>query len=114
MKLGKQQVQRKAIQLTTRETEVFEAIREGLSDKDMSEHLGISVRTTNTHITNLFVKLKCLSGYPYMNRILAVRYGIENRLIPPYMPLSKIQQSEIEVSAEIERGSWALVHTIDA
>ncbi len=87
-------------QLTPRETEILESLSEGLCDKDIASRHGISIRTTNTHLVNIFSKLKRLTGQTYMNRVLAVRSGIEHGLIPPYTPLRGHRKTETSPSPQ--------------
>lgn len=48
-------------QLTTREMEILKWASRGLSNKEMSEKLYISLRTVKAHMTNIFNKLGCSS-----------------------------------------------------
>ena len=48
-------------QLTTREMEILNWASQGLSNKEMSEKLFISLRTVKAHMTNIFNKLGCSS-----------------------------------------------------
>ncbi len=48
-------------QLTSRETEILKWASRGLSNKEMSEKLFISLRTVKAHMTNIFNKLGCSS-----------------------------------------------------
>jgi DNA-binding NarL/FixJ family response regulator len=48
-------------QLTTREMEILKWASHGLSNKEMSEKLFISLRTVKAHMTNIFNKLGCSS-----------------------------------------------------
>jgi two-component system, NarL family, response regulator LiaR len=48
-------------QLTSRETEILKWASQGLSNKEMSEKLFISLRTVKAHMTNIFNKLGCSS-----------------------------------------------------
>lgn len=43
--------------LTTREHEVLRLIAEGLSNKDIAEHLGIAEKTVKTHVSSILAKL---------------------------------------------------------
>lgn len=43
--------------LTTREMEVLRMVAEGLTDREAADGLGISVRTVETHVSNLLHKL---------------------------------------------------------
>jgi NarL family two-component system response regulator LiaR len=60
--LSKTQDEREASgQLTTREMEILKWASRGLSNKEMSEKLFISLRTVKAHMTNIFNKLGCSS-----------------------------------------------------
>ncbi len=48
-------------QLTAREMEILKWAARGLSNKEMSEKLFISLRTVKAHMTNIFNKLGCSS-----------------------------------------------------
>jgi NarL family two-component system response regulator LiaR len=48
-------------QLTSREMEILKWASRGLSNKEMSEKLFISLRTVKAHMTNIFNKLGCSS-----------------------------------------------------
>lgn len=45
------------IRLTPRELEVLALLAQGQTNKEISCHLGIAVRTTNHHVENIYVKL---------------------------------------------------------
>jgi len=53
--------------LTTRETEILQALSEGMSNKEMSLKLFISVETVKSHVKNIYKKLDV------KNRVEAVR-----------------------------------------
>ena len=63
--------------LTQREREVIQLLAEGKGNKEVAELLGISVRTAETHRTNIMRKLDCHSISDL------VRYAIRNSLIVP-------------------------------
>jgi NarL family two-component system response regulator LiaR len=44
-------------QITERELEVLKLAAQGLSNRDIARHLGISVRTAQTHLSNVFNKM---------------------------------------------------------
>jgi len=44
-------------QLTSRETDVLRLIADGLTDRSIAEALGLSIRTVETHVSNLLHKL---------------------------------------------------------
>jgi DNA-binding NarL/FixJ family response regulator len=63
--------------LTHREREVTQLLAEGKGNKEVADVLGISVRTAETHRTNIMRKLGCHSFSDL------VRYAIRNSLIVP-------------------------------
>ena len=69
-------------QLTTREMEILNWASQGLSNKEMSEKLFISLRTVKAHMTNIFNKLGCSS------RTDAIIKGLKQG----YIDLNDIQQ----------------------
>ena len=68
---------REASSLTQREREVTQLLAEGRSNKEVANTLGISIRTAETHRTNIMHKLGCHSVSDL------VRYAIRNRIITP-------------------------------
>ena len=62
--------------LTPREAEVLRLIAQGYTNRQMADHLSISVRTVESHRANLMGKLGLRS------RVELVRYAKENKLIP--------------------------------
>lgn len=62
-------------ELTGRELEVVEMMAQGLRNAEISERLGISYRTVEGHIGNIFSKLDA------KNRTEAIRIATERRLI---------------------------------
>ena len=62
--------------LTPREAEVLRLIAQGYTNRQMADHLSISVRTVESHRANLMGKLGLRS------RVDLVRYAKENKLIP--------------------------------
>jgi DNA-binding NarL/FixJ family response regulator len=63
--------------LTTREREIVRLLAEGQSNKEVAGHLGISIRTAETHRATLMRKLD-------INSLAAlVRYAIRNNIIEP-------------------------------
>lgn len=62
-----------AASFTTREKEVLRALAEGLENADISTRLGISIRTTRTHMMHILTKLGATSRLHAL--ILAVRCG---------------------------------------
>ena len=63
--------------LTQREREVIQLLAEGKGNKEVANTLGISVRTAETHRTNIMRKLGCHSFSDL------VRYAIRNSIIAP-------------------------------
>jgi DNA-binding NarL/FixJ family response regulator len=61
--------------LTAREVEVLRLVAQGLTDAQVAEHLVISPRTVNWHLTAIYSKLQVSS------RSAATRYAIECHLI---------------------------------
>jgi DNA-binding CsgD family transcriptional regulator len=61
--------------LTAREVEVLRLVAQGLSDAKVAEHLAISPRTVNGHLTSIYSKIQVSS------RAAATRYAIEQRLV---------------------------------
>jgi DNA-binding NarL/FixJ family response regulator len=66
---------RQAPKLTSREREVVQLIAEGRSTKEVAELLGISVKTAETHRTNIMRKLELRSVSEL------VRYAIRNKIV---------------------------------
>lgn len=63
--------------LSARERAVVQLIAEGKSNKEMSEALGLSIKTIESHRASLMRKLKLKST------AAIVRYAIRNRLVEP-------------------------------
>lgn len=59
--------------LTPRERDVLQALAEGLSDKEIAQHLHISVETVRTHMVNILGKLGVESRLQAL--IVALRHG---------------------------------------
>jgi len=62
-------------QITERELEVLKLAAQGLSNRDIALQLGISVRTAQTHLSNVFNKMGVGS------RTEAVMYALRQGLI---------------------------------
>jgi DNA-binding NarL/FixJ family response regulator len=58
--------------LTPREREVLQRLAEGLSNPAIAEHLGITVRSTEKHVTAIFTKLGLPDTGSVNRRVLAV------------------------------------------
>lgn len=63
-----------APELSNRELQVLQGISRGLSNNALAEHLGISVKTIDTHRTNLFRKLSVHSTATLLMK--AVKLGL--------------------------------------
>lgn len=63
------------LQLTNRETEVLQLIKQGFLSKEIASHLGISIHTANIHRQNIYRKLGV------NNSIEAINVGCKMRLI---------------------------------
>ena len=50
--------QQSGLDLSRRETEVLEGLKEGLANKEIANKLNISERTVKFHVSNLFAKFK--------------------------------------------------------
>jgi len=59
-------------ELTPREREVLELVAEGRSNPSIAEHLGITLRSTEKHVTSIFAKLGLPAGGGEHRRVLAV------------------------------------------
>lgn len=61
--------------LTPREREVVQLLAEGKSNKEVAQHLGISVKTAETHRANIMLKLN------FHSVTELVRYAVRNQII---------------------------------
>jgi DNA-binding NarL/FixJ family response regulator len=61
--------------LTSRQREITKLLAEGRTTKEVAELLGISVKTAETHRSNLMRRLKCCSAADL------VRYAVRNQII---------------------------------
>jgi DNA-binding NarL/FixJ family response regulator len=59
--------------LTPRESEVLQALADGLSDKEIAERLTVSTKTVRSHMVNILRKLEVDSRLQAL--LFAVRYG---------------------------------------
>jgi DNA-binding CsgD family transcriptional regulator len=64
-------------ELTPREREIVQLIAEGKATKEVADALGISVKTADTHRSNLMRKLDLHSAAD------VVRYAIRNQIVQP-------------------------------
>lgn len=62
--------------LTDREIDVLKLMARGLSNKDICEDLGISIKTVKAHVSNILQKLQMA------NRVQAVIYALHQNIIP--------------------------------
>jgi DNA-binding NarL/FixJ family response regulator len=58
--------------LTEREREILGLMAEGRSNLALSTHLRLSLRTVETHVRNIFVKLDLPDSADHHRRVLAV------------------------------------------
>jgi two-component system response regulator NreC len=61
--------------LTSREQEILKQYAEGFKNKEIGEHLGISIRTVETHKNHIMKKLGCRSP------VEMVKFAIKHRII---------------------------------
>jgi DNA-binding NarL/FixJ family response regulator len=61
--------------LTPREAEVLRLVAQGYTDRQISEALTITVRTVNTHVTNILNKIGC------DNRTAAATFAAQHHLL---------------------------------
>jgi predicted ATPase/DNA-binding CsgD family transcriptional regulator/transcriptional regulator with XRE-family HTH domain len=61
--------------LTSREVEILRLVAQGLTNEQVAEHLIISPRTVNTHLTSIFRKLQVTT------RSAATRFALENQFV---------------------------------
>lgn len=64
--------------LTQRELEIVELISKGLSNREISERLYISINTVRTHIDNIFSKLNVNSRMAILNKMGIIKKTIYN------------------------------------
>ncbi|RME61338.1 MAG: DNA-binding response regulator [Candidatus Dadabacteria bacterium] len=57
--------------LTNRELEIFIKLADGWNNREIANHLGISVRTVDTHRTNILRKLGCKNNSELTKRAIA-------------------------------------------
>jgi DNA-binding CsgD family transcriptional regulator/tetratricopeptide (TPR) repeat protein len=62
-------------ELTEREVEVLRLVARGLTNEQVAEHLFISPRTVNSHLTSIYAKIGVSS------RSAATRYAIDHKLV---------------------------------
>lgn len=63
--------------LTTRETEVLRLLAQGLPNKQIASHLGLGLRTVESHVSNVLGKLGLSS------RTEAALYAVSHHVVPP-------------------------------
>jgi two-component system NarL family response regulator len=51
-------LERRGVELTERELEVLEGLRQGLSTVDIAERLGVSAVTVRRHVSGILAKLR--------------------------------------------------------
>ena len=62
-------------ELTAREVEILRLLAQGWTDAQIAEHLIISIRTVNTHVSSIYRKIQ-VTG-----RSAATRYAVEHMLV---------------------------------
>jgi DNA-binding NarL/FixJ family response regulator len=65
-------------ELTPREREVLSLMAEGCSNKAISERLFLSPKTIETHVKNIFLKLRLLPAPDEHRRVLAVLHYLQS------------------------------------
>jgi DNA-binding NarL/FixJ family response regulator len=84
--------------LTSREREVVQLLAEGKSTKEVACHLNLSVKTAETHRSNVMRKLGLHSVSELV--LYAVRNGIVQVAVGmPYLPASAVNPAEAALSA---------------
>ena len=63
--------------LSERQLQVLRLVARGLTNKQVASELGLSVYTVETHMKNIFAKLKV------PNRGAAIRFAIDNKIDEP-------------------------------
>ncbi|HYI16176.1 MAG TPA: response regulator transcription factor, partial [Thermomicrobiales bacterium] len=71
--LGRQAIRNRLADLTERERDVLALMAEGRSNRAVARRLGVSEKTVETHIANIFSKLDLLPEPDDHRRVLAVR-----------------------------------------
>jgi DNA-binding NarL/FixJ family response regulator len=64
-------------ELTEREREVLQLLAEGRSNKGIGDHLGVTERAVQKHVTSIFGKLDLAPGEEDNRRVLAVLAYLE-------------------------------------
>jgi DNA-binding NarL/FixJ family response regulator len=84
--------------LTSREREVVQLLAEGKSTKEVACHLNLSVKTAETHRSNIMRKLGLHSVSELV--LYAVRNGIVQVTVGmPYLPAGAVNPAEAALSA---------------
>ncbi len=85
---------RSLTQLTKRETEILQLIAQGSTNREIAKTLFLSIRTVNTHRTNLMQKLDL------HDTARLVRYAIENGLVKLHTATTAEHSPEREAKSE--------------
>jgi len=85
--------------LTLREHEILEFIAQGLSTKEVAQHIDIAPRTVDRHVENVRLKLRArnrthMVACAVMEGLLEVRMGNGERASPSAFP--QIDNSEFD------------------
>jgi DNA-binding NarL/FixJ family response regulator len=75
--LGRRSAQDRLTRLTDRERDVLTEMAEGRSNAAIARHFGLTDKTIETHISNIFMKLDLLPQSDDHRRVLAVRTWLE-------------------------------------
>jgi DNA-binding NarL/FixJ family response regulator len=73
--------------LTLREREVVQLVVEGKTSKEIGTMLGVSLKTAETHRSNIMIKLKLHST------VELVLYAVRNEIIPVQLPAMVLPQN---------------------
>ena len=61
--------------LTSREVEILQLVANGLTNRQLADQLGVSIRTVDAHLRSVYAKLNVKS------RSAATRYAVEHHLV---------------------------------
>src|SRR2546421_259748 len=61
--------------LTAREVEILQLVANGLTNRQLADQLGVSIRTVDAHLRSVYAKLNVKS------RSAATRYAVEHHLV---------------------------------
>ena len=84
-------MQQSGLDLSRRQTEVLEGLKEGLANKEIANKLNISERTVKFHVSNLFTKFKVDSRI----QLMGLRLWASAPQVAQTIPRTLQQQSQI-------------------